>query len=273
MSENAGTQVVAWRDESLPAADRLKALTALAHGGEAERGTYAASQDLVRELHRQVHGAGPALLVGGPVDQAAIAQREDRMRELMKDAHRDDDASRRRYAAAQPELMQLAAEIEALKRGEKLSPAARPETPAKPKPANVTEYGDLPVPDGQTENDVIDDRLWSEALPVFADLGLQPGQVAGLGDLFRKLEVTAERLRAEEVAEVGQQMFDETYAALHKVHGDRTDAVLNEANEVLRRLAPNGASKRLANLPLAGGGVLGSHPGFVQMLVSLRGKR
>jgi hypothetical protein len=258
-----------WQDESAPAADRLEALTALAHGSEAERGTYAANQALVNELHRQVAGGTAPIVSGAKIDTAAVAQRQERMRELMKDAHRDDDASRRRYAAAQPELLRLAGEIEALKRGE--APAtttAKPEAKAlaKPTPVNVTDYGDLPLAEGDSENSVLDDRLWNEALPTFAKLGLQAEQVTKLGKLFRKLEVVA----AEARTEAGDKMKEETETKLRKRYGDNLETVLEDANAAFRKLAPDGASKRLGNLRLADGGVLGSHPDFVALMIALR---
>jgi hypothetical protein len=284
MLSPSGSSIAPWQDESLPPADRLKALTSLLHQGDAGAQEYAKHQDLAIDLTRQVRGGATPAPSGGKIDTAAIAQREDRLQQLMKDAHKEDSASRRRYEAAQPEIMRLVSEIQQLKRGERatreVDTALRRE-PVKATPMSIVDYPDLTPMEGEAETHWLAARTWSELLPIFAEAGVPVAAVEKISGKFYGIAKTVVDGVAEELAEVrnaalaeaGRELAEQTAATLRQRHGSNYDAVMHEANENFKRLAPGGVAKLIANLPLATGGVLGAHPDFVNLMISLRPAR
>jgi hypothetical protein len=187
-----------------------------------------------------VHGGGatPAP-TGGKVDQAGIDQRQARMRELMTDAHRDDDASRRRYAAAQPELLKLAGEIETLKRGEALTT-----TPAKvaeklrprPTPVAITDYAPLQPAEGETAVHWLGERVWNSLLPTFAAAGVAPSAVAAIAKQFYPI--------AEIVISGAREELESLREAEHAENAERARRRSGLGRAVVRSQLEAGAGAR-----------------------------
>jgi hypothetical protein len=273
---HVSSEIAPYQDESLPAADRLKALTALAHGSEAEQATYARQQDLARELHRQLAGGSAPPASGTKIDHAAIEARLEEMRELAKLAHRDDDESRRKYAAAQPRMNQLSREVEALRRGEAL-PGTSTATPAKASAKeavaklNITDYlADLPDRKDGEERSYIDSRIWGgDILPWATKHQISKAAIADLGKLVVDMEGRVEQLRAEEQTENSDRAYADAARWAEQTYGAGWKQELERANQWLRRVLPNGGSKALTHRRLADGSALGSDKRFIACMVAI----
>jgi hypothetical protein len=147
------------------------------------------------------------------------------------------------------------------------SAASRAPAPAKNAPAASsaqapTEYATKELNGDRPRIDAV---VWEAALPHFKALGLSDEQVTGLAKVLPELERLAEAQRVQ----AGDQLQADSEKHFREALGADYEPIMKFANQILIDLLPNDHSKALALTPLEGGGVIGSHPQFIELMLAV----